>query len=163
MTARWLLCVSLVGVCGCQTVPNSSNDIDASKIKTSEFHQNLSQEDQLRWLNERWNYLKSFYQRNEEPYFGSSPVDGDCEKRSLTQFENIDTDAYVVRSARILTNETGVPGLCRKEDQTHWMRLAFLVCKESSKQFDLKRLCGTEECVIETSRYASLCSRKGLN
>ena len=148
--------VAITCLSACQSLETKST----ADLKINEFHQALSPEDRVRWLNERWNYLRSFYQQNEEPYFGGSTVDGDCEKRSVDQVENHDSDLYSSRSARILTNEAGVSGLCRGEDQTHHMRLVFLVCKKNSKQFDIKRICTSEDCRIDSDQFVILCSRK---
>lgn len=124
----------------------STTKLSLANFKINEFNQVLSTEDQERWLNERWNYLRSFYQENEEPYFGQSTVDGNCEARSVDQVESIETSVYAMKSARIRTNEAGFLGICKSEEQTHRMRLVFLVCKSNARQFDLKMICAEEEC-----------------
>lgn len=154
-TARLLFLALATTLAACQSTATRPD----TDLRINEFHQVLSAEDRERWLNERWNYLRSFYQQNEEPYFGKSTVDEGCEQRAVDQVEVQETSRYILKSARVRTNEAGFSGICKSEDQTHRMRLVFLVCKDPPRQFDLKKVCAGEECQISQSSFETLCVR----
>lgn len=156
---RLLLASYLAVLCSCQSVPVKLDP----NLSSAEFQNELSADDRVRWLNERWNYLRSFYQVVEEPYFGKTENDGSCETRSVDEVADLDNKLFIAKSARVRTNAAGVLGLCSPHDQTHLMRIIFLACKNSSKQFDLKRICQEGQCSVDPSQLRQLCKGERAN
>ena len=156
---RFLLGLYLVVLSSCQSTTIKPD----SNLSSTEFQNELSADDRVRWLNERWNYLRSFYQVVEEPYFGKTENDGSCETRSVDEVADLDNKLFIAKSARVRTNAAGVLGLCSQQDQTHLMRIVFLACKNSARQFDLKRICQEGQCPVDSSQLRQLCKSERAN
>jgi hypothetical protein len=152
-TVRFLLASSLAVLCSCQSVQVEHE----THFSSTAFQNELSADERIRWLNERWNYFRSFYQVIEEPYFGKTGNDGGCETRSVDEIVNLENKLFIGKSARVRTNSAGVLGLCREEDQTHVLRIVFIACTNRSKQFDLKRICQHDQCQIDAGHLRQLC------
>ncbi len=132
-------------------------------FQSTEFVNEFSHDDRIRWLNERWNYLRSFYQVVEEPYFGVSENDVSCESRSIEEVADLSDEHFIGKSVQVRTNAAGMLGICRQEDQTHVIRILFITCKNSSKQFDVKRICHRGLCQIDPNQLRQLCKAERIN
>lgn len=127
-------------------------------LRVLAFNEKLDVQTADRWINERWSYLMSFYSQDEDPYFGTSDVDRSCRERSVSGDVKIERSDYKARAVTILTNEDGVAGVCGITQQTHQMRLAFVVCRDRDRQLDLKRICPrSTSCTLEIESLGKYC------
>lgn len=130
---------------------------DADDLKINDFHEAYGVADKARWLNQRWNYVMSFYQQHEEPYFGRPSVSPSCRELSIRDQQEVNTPLYQAKLVLMRTNEFGLPGICNKDEQTHFMRVAFIVCNNKNRQADIKRICPNESCEINSGILEELC------